>query len=190
MWRFQSRKYLRPGYPASFRQMFQGLPENVTKIDAVYERPDDNYILFFAGKQIWVYDGIRFYAPQSLSSLGLPDFVEKLDSVFVWGKNGKTYLFYQNLYWRFNEATKSIDEGYPQDISRWNGVPRNLDAVMTSSFDGHNLTFYVLSIFIYYLLPAGKTYFFKGQEYWMYDDASVSASAPRKINQFWTSNCN
>lgn len=116
--------------------MFQGLPEQISKIDAVYERPTDNNLLFFTGKQVWIFDGIRFFAPQTLSSFGLPDFVDKIDAIFVWGKNGKTYLFYQNLYWKFDEDSKTIDQGYPQDISRWNGIPRNLDAVTTSSFDG------------------------------------------------------
>ena len=49
MWRFKRRKQIRRGYPAPFKQMFIGLPENVTKIDAVYERPIDNCIIFFTG---------------------------------------------------------------------------------------------------------------------------------------------
>jgi hypothetical protein len=92
----------------------------------------------FSGHQYWIHDGRRFFSPQSIHDLGLPDFVDKIDDVFVWGKNGKTYLFYKNLYWRYNEQTKLMDQGYPQDISKWNGVPRNLDAAMTSSFDGNN----------------------------------------------------
>ena len=50
MWRFNARAQLRPGYPAPFKQMFMGLPEHVRKVDAVYERPEDNHILFFTGK--------------------------------------------------------------------------------------------------------------------------------------------
>ena len=49
MWRFKRRKQIRRGYPVSFKQMFIGLPENITKIDAVYERPIDNCIIFFTG---------------------------------------------------------------------------------------------------------------------------------------------
>ena len=48
--------------------------------------------------------------------------MDNLDDAFIWGKNDKTYFFYQNLYWRYNEATKTMDSGYPQDISRWGGV--------------------------------------------------------------------
>ena len=50
MWRFSRRKQLRQGYPAPFKQMFIGLPKNITALDAIYERPTDNYILFFTGR--------------------------------------------------------------------------------------------------------------------------------------------
>lgn len=50
LWRFSERKALYPGYPAPFKQMFVGFADNVTKIDAVFERPDDGMIVFFAGK--------------------------------------------------------------------------------------------------------------------------------------------
>ena len=63
--------------------------------------------------------------------------MDKLDDVFVWGKNGKTYFFYQNLYWRFSPENKAMDPGYPKDIIRnWRGIPRNIDAALTSVFDG------------------------------------------------------
>ena len=61
-----------------------------------------------------------------------------------------------------------MESGYPQDIARWRGVPRNVDAVMTSVFDG-------------------VTYFFRGEKFWTFDDYYVSAedNSPRKINEFW-----
>ena len=52
MWRFNARAQLRPGYPAPFKQMFMGLPEHIQNVDAVYERPGDNHILFFTGLSI------------------------------------------------------------------------------------------------------------------------------------------
>ena len=58
------------------------------------------------GQQYWISDGDRFFSPQALSSLGLPEYVDRIDDVFVWGKNEKTYFFYKNLYWRYNEVTK------------------------------------------------------------------------------------
>ena len=58
------------------------------------------------GQQYWISDGDRFFSPQALSSIGLPEYVDRIDDVFVWGKNEKTYFFYKNLYWRYSEVTK------------------------------------------------------------------------------------
>ncbi len=121
-----------------------------------------------------------------LTDLGLPDFLEKIDDIFVWDKNGKTYIFYQNLYWKYDEDKKQMEDGYPkvtilpmtfnnfdqffQDISKWDGIPQNIDAVMNSPFDG-------------------KTYFFKGSQFWRFNDENVSAENPRKIGGFWVKDC-
>lgn len=50
LWRFSDRGRPLPGYPAKLRQMFRGLPAQVTRIDAVLERSTDSKILFFSGK--------------------------------------------------------------------------------------------------------------------------------------------
>jgi hypothetical protein len=42
---------------------------------------------------------------------------------------------------------------YPRVMARWNGVPEDLDAAIS--------------------IPKGKTIFFKGSEYWEYDDKSI-----------------
>lgn len=36
------------GYPTHFRHLFRELPHALTKVDAVYERPD-GHIVFFSG---------------------------------------------------------------------------------------------------------------------------------------------
>lgn len=172
MWRFMKRGQVREGYPAPFHQMFMGLPENIKKIDAVYERPGDNYLMFFTGTQYWVFDGNRFFSPRPLTDLGLPTNVDHIDAAFVWGKNGRTYFFAQNIYWKYNEDTKTPENGYPQDISRWRGVPHEIDSVFTSTFDG-------------------KTYFFSGNQYWLFDDYNVITEQgyPQDIDTYWTQNC-
>ena len=77
------------------------------------------------------------------------------------------YIFFLN---RYDEYSKTMDPGYPQDIEKWKDVPRNIDAVFTSAFDG-------------------RTYFFKDQYFQTFDDSSVTASARQLINPFWFSNC-
>lgn len=46
MWRLRDKFQLLPSYPAPIRQMFPRLPENVERVDAAYERPDGNIVLF------------------------------------------------------------------------------------------------------------------------------------------------
>ena len=50
---------------------------------------------FLSNKQYWVYDGYNFVegSPRHISELGLPDNLSEVDAAFVWGKNGKTYIF-------------------------------------------------------------------------------------------------
>ena len=45
--------------------------------------------------QYWVYDGYNFVenSPRHISELGLPVNLSEVDAAFVWGKNGKTYIF-------------------------------------------------------------------------------------------------
>ena len=76
-----------------------------------------------------------------------------------------TYFFF-----RYDEFSKTIDPGYPRDISNWQGIPRNIDAVFTSAFDG-------------------KTYFFKDRFFQPFDDGSVTAAPRQPINSFWFANC-
>ena len=52
MWRFSDRGKLQPGYPADFELMFGDFGSNVTRIDAMYERPDDGRIVIFSGSQV------------------------------------------------------------------------------------------------------------------------------------------
>lgn len=80
---------MEPGYPAPIRQMFPKLPPSVTTIHAAYERPDGGIVLF-TGSVFWVYDGVDFTegSPRPLTDYGLPEYVDRVDAVQVWAKNG------------------------------------------------------------------------------------------------------
>lgn len=39
-------------------------------------------------------------------------------------------------YYRFNEDTRSVDDGYPKSISVWQGVPDNIKAAFMSKDQG------------------------------------------------------
>ena len=83
----------------------------------------------------------------------------------------QTLHYMHNLFFsRYDEFSKTMDPGYPRDIANWQGIPRNIDAVFTSAFDG-------------------RTYFFKDRFFQPFDDGSVTAAPRQPINSFWFANC-
>lgn len=67
-------------------------------------------------------------------------------------KNNKTYLFTAERFWKYSDI-RQMDPFYPRTIARWNGIPENLDAAIS--------------------IPDLGTFFFKGNDYWVYDDLKV-----------------
>ena len=75
-------------------------------------------------------------------------FSGNIDAGFTW-KNGKTYLFSKDQYWRF--TNKNRDSGYPKPISKgFAGIPNFIDAAFVWSGNG-------------------LIYFFKNGDYYRYD---------------------
>lgn len=167
LWRLRKEYDIIPGYPIPFRQMFPLLPRSVKQINAAYQRPDGQIVLF-SGKQYWVFDGTTFVegSPRLLTDLGLPDSMESLDAVQNWGRNGKTYFYRGNMFWRYDENKKRMDDEYPMRMDRWRGVPSNMDSATTWK---------------------GITYFFKGRCYWKFDNDWIitTASSPFPTPQTW-----
>lgn len=54
------------------------------------------------------------------------------------------------MYWRFDEDIQHVELDYPRDISIWKGIPYGVDAA--------------------FQYTDGKTYFFKGKDFWEFDD--------------------
>ncbi|KAF4525933.1 hypothetical protein B566_EDAN013169 [Ephemera danica] len=170
VWRLRNRGNIEKGYPVPIKQMFWKLPNNVTRIDAVYERPNDGSIVIFSGANYWVTDGNKLLegSPRPISSLGLPSNVESIDAVMVWGKNQKTYIFSGEEYWRYDEYAQQMEPGYPARIvERWRGVPSYVDAAMTFS--------------------DGMTYFFQGSDFWRFDNDRIMTDEryPLPAPQVW-----
>ena len=92
-----------------------------------------------------------------------------IDTIFSWGKNGITYFFKGDSYWKIDDARQRVSNKYPQRINtKWGDLPDNLDAVFTW---GKNRV----------------TYFFKGNKYWEFDDdrLKIKPGYPKFINNFW-----
>lgn len=93
LWRLKDKYKIESGYPVLIRQMFP-LPNYVKRIDAAYQRPDGMIVLFY-GRKFWVYDGAKITtnSPNSISYYGIPEYVDKVDAVQVWAKNGLLNLY-------------------------------------------------------------------------------------------------
>lgn len=166
-WRI-GEKGLMEGYPAEITRLFKELPHNLTHVDAVYERPD-NKIVFFIGKQYYLFSGNRLERgyPRPLTDLGLPSQLDKINAAMVWGHNGQTYFYSGNMYWRFDEDSAKVELDYPRDMSMWKGIDPDIDAV--------------------FQWKDGKTYFFKGKKFWKFNDQymRVAHEEPKLSAPFW-----
>ncbi|KAL4617822.1 matrix metalloproteinase-25-like [Arapaima gigas] len=155
-WRIQRSGALISLVPAKIQNFWIGLPPGTNKIDAVYER-SDSHIVFFIGNQYWVFkDTVSLPGyPHPLSEWGMRASdgtkVERVDAAFLWGHNGKTYLFSKGEFWRFSDdervGQKYPDSGYPRDSALWSGAPSDPDDIIS--------------------WKDGDPYFFKENSYWI-----------------------
>ena len=70
-------------------------------------------------------------------------------------------------YSRFNDFKKHIDYTYPHDISRWRGLPSDVDGV--------------------FLWSDSYLYAFKGNDYYRFNHTTqaVIPEYPKKITSYW-----
>jgi len=176
MWVFKDRYFWRINKdggsredPMDLRSFWYGLPSNVDHVDAVYEKSDHD-IVFFVGRNYYVLASNSYlkYGPLPITTLGLPESLERLDGAMRWGYNDKTYFFSGTMYWRFDEEEQYVELDYPRDIERiWRGIPYKIDAVF--QWQDH------------------KTYFFKEKYFWEFNDQrmEVSRDSPKLIGELW-----
>jgi len=172
-WQYD-RRGLDPLSPMVNNAFWLGLPENLEKVDAAYERADGRLMLF-AGRQYWIFEDNRISIeddgstyPRNLSSLGLPSHVDHIDAAFFWSFNRQAYLVWSNLYWTLDERWNRVNTyDYPRDMTMWQGIDIPLDDAFV------DLT--------------GTTYFFKGLEFWRLNDTSMESAVdyPRLISSHW-----
>lgn len=97
MWRFRDGQLLQ-GYPVEFSRMWSEL-QHFDHIDAVFEKKDGTFV-FFSGKEVMVIDNRQKAYTHSLEYLGFERNLKKIDAIFTWGHNNKTYVFSGYDYWK------------------------------------------------------------------------------------------
>ena len=67
-------------------------------------------------------------AGRLISELGIDENVKKVDGVFVWGFNKRTYIITGDMYWKLNVKEDFIEYDYPRDMSIWRNIPVPVDS--------------------------------------------------------------
>uniref|UniRef100_A0A3B4DMA8 Peptidase metallopeptidase domain-containing protein n=1 Tax=Pygocentrus nattereri TaxID=42514 RepID=A0A3B4DMA8_PYGNA len=89
-------------------------------------------ICFNTGSDLWTVKGSQVKGRhKSISSLGFPAWVERIDAAVHVHKTVYTLFFTQNLYWRYNESQKVMEDSYPRNISDdFPGINKTISAAV------------------------------------------------------------
>ncbi|KAM7398569.1 hypothetical protein PAMA_006461 [Pampus argenteus] len=77
-----------------------------------------DHVLLFKDHRVWAFSGydlVRGY-PKRISSFGLPRSVQKIDAAMYDEDSGKTLFFVGRYYYSYDEATQTMDKGFPKSI--------------------------------------------------------------------------
>ncbi|KAL2806991.1 stromelysin-2 preproprotein [Daubentonia madagascariensis] len=108
-------------------------PSLPSSLDAAYEINSKDTVLIFKGTQFWAVRGSEVQAgyPRSIHTLGFPPTIRKIDAAVSDKEKKKTYFFVEDKYWRFDENSQSMDQGFPRLIADdFPGVEPKVDAAL------------------------------------------------------------
>ncbi|XP_076969238.1 stromelysin-2-like [Tamandua tetradactyla] len=108
-------------------------PSLPSDLDAAYEVISKDTTFIFKGNKFWATRGLEVQAgyPRGIHTLGFPPTVRKIDAAVSDQEKKKTYFFVEEKYWRFDEISQSLDQGFPRLIADdFPGVEPKIDAVV------------------------------------------------------------
>lgn len=87
MWKFNLNFELEDEFPKKINKVFPNLPKRFKTIDAVYQIPSEDEIVFFSGSEYITYD-IRgpIYSAYNLTRYTYDEEILKIDAAMVWGE--------------------------------------------------------------------------------------------------------
>ncbi|KAL4091773.1 hypothetical protein QTP88_026412 [Uroleucon formosanum] len=153
LWRLNNPGSIQQRYPVQLLRFFQVLADSgqaIVKIDAAYERPDSNIVLFH-GNNYYVFNGNHLIenSPRPIMDYGFPHFVNRVDAVMMYGVPPITYLFSGEYFWVYDDQHKLLLQRHRSIKEHFKGVRTPIDDVLTWKF--------------------GDTYFFTGNQFWKFD---------------------
>ncbi|XP_037630474.1 collagenase 3 [Sebastes umbrosus] len=131
---FKDRFYwrLHPQMPEPEQTLIKSTwPTLPNKVDAAYENPEKDQVIIFSGIRMWALNGYNLVDgyPKYIHKLGLPKKVREIDAAVHIADTGKTLLFTEEDYWSYDEATETMDSGYPRTIEEdFPGMDDEFDA--------------------------------------------------------------
>ncbi|KAK2828866.1 hypothetical protein Q5P01_019900 [Channa striata] len=128
-------------------------PDSVPSyLDAVYENVEENFVLFFKGRQYWKLRQLNIQEgfPKNLLELGFPQRIKSVDAALHFSDDHYTVFFTGHECWRYNDQQRMM-EGPALMEQEWPGIPSPVDAAVF--FEGF-------------------VHFFKGNVHYTYDSKS------------------
>lgn len=108
-------------------------PSLPSYLDAAYEVNSRDTVFIFKGNEFWAIRGNEVQAgyPRGIHTLGFPPTIRKIDAAVSDKEKKKTYFFVEDKYWRFDENSQSVEQGFPRLIADdFPGVEPKVDAVL------------------------------------------------------------
>lgn len=87
IWKFNTKFELDDDYPKRISKDFPNLPKRFKRIDALYQIPDEDELVFFSGSEYITYD-IRgpIYSAYNITRYTYDPDIEKIDAAMIWGE--------------------------------------------------------------------------------------------------------
>ncbi|XP_029303927.1 collagenase 3-like [Cottoperca gobio] len=133
-------------------------PNAPSNIDAAYESQHSDRVFLFKGRRVWAFSGydlVRGY-PKKLSSVGLPRGVRKINAALHDVDSGKTLFFVGSDYYSYDEAKKTMDQGFPKRVDR---TFSDVSGKVTAAFQYKSFTYIYSGAYMFeYRLRSGKLF--------------------------------